>query len=164
MTALNELFVEQLKDLYDAENRITEALPKLVKAADSRELSQAFEDHLEETRGHVSRLEEVFSIVGQEPARKACKGIQGILKEGEEALDKPGGPARDALLIAGAQRVEHYEIAGYGTARAWADELGLDDAVDLLDETLDEESAADEKLTKIAAGGILESGINEEAA
>jgi len=164
MATLKKLFVDQLKDIYDAEHQIVEALPKLVKAASSDELKEAFSEHLEQTRNQIERLESVFSECGEAPARKTCKGMKGLLEEGEEAIkDESAGAVKDALLIGGAQKVEHYEIAEYGTLRAWAEELGLEDAVDLLGETLDEESDADERLTSIAEGGLLEEGVNEEA-
>lgn len=164
MATLRELFRDQLKDIYDAENRVVEALPRLIDSVSSEELKEALSEHLEETRGQIDRLERVFSEAGASPARKACKGIQGLLEEGDEALkDQPAGAARDALIIAGVQKVEHYEIAEYGTLRAWAEELGLGNAAELLGETLDEESDADERLSSIAEGGLLESGVNEDA-
>jgi len=164
MSDLKSLLNEQLQDLYDAEQQIVKALPKLVKAASDDELRSAFQEHLEETRGHVERLERAFEILGKPAETKTCKGIRGILAEGEEGLEKGvSGSLKDALLIAGAQRVEHYEMAGYGTAAAWADELGLDDVADLLGETLDEEEAADSKLSGIAEGGLVTSGVNESA-
>lgn len=164
MPNLHDAFIEQLKDLYNAENQITEALPKMIDAASDSELREAFEHHLEETRGQIERLDRIFTDLEASPGGKKCKGMEGLLEEGEEAIrEHSAGPARDALLIAGAQRVEHYEIAGYGTAVAWAEEMGHDDIADLLDETLDEESSADEKLNSIAEGGFLESGVNEAA-
>lgn len=160
-----DLLIEQLKDVYSAEQQIIEALPKMVKAADSDELREAFQMHLEETRGQVERLDEIFEGLSRKPGAKKCKGMEGLIKEGEEALEEvEKGPARDALLIASAQRIEHYEISAYGTIRTWAEEMGMDDAADLLGETLDEESAADEKLTTIAEGGLLAEGVNQEAA
>ena len=162
--SFHDLFVEHLKDIYDAENQITKALPKMVEAANDEKLREALDQHLEETRGHIERLDRIFEELAIPATGKTCKGMQGLIKEGEEHLQKsPGGPVGDALLIASAQKVEHYEISAYGTARAWAEELDLDDAADLLDETLDEESAADEKLTSIAEGGLLTEGINVEA-
>jgi len=164
MSDLKSLLVEQLQDLYDAEQQITRALPKMASAANDEELKTAFQEHLEQTRGHVDRLERAFGMLDESAVTKSCAGIRGILKEGEEALEKDlNGSVKDALLIAGAQRVEHYEIAGYGTVAAWADELGLDDVADLLGETLDEEEEADDRLSKIAEGGLLASGVNEEA-
>ena len=160
----HKIFVDQLKDLYSAEKQLIQALPKLAKAADSTELAEAFKGHLEETRVHVERLERIFKDLDGSPGGKKCKGMEGLIEEGSEALEEhTAGPGREALLIAGAQKVEHYEISGYGTVVAWAEELGLDDAAELLGETLDEESAADEKLTAIAEGGLLEEGVNQEA-
>lgn len=162
---LHVLLVEQLRDMYDAEKQITQALPKMIQAASDEKLREAFEEHLDVTRTQIERLERIFGDLGETAREKRCPGMAGIIKEGEEALQKGmGGPLLDALLIAGAQRVEHYEISAYGTARAWADELGLDDAADLLGESLDEESEADELLTSIAEGGILREGVNQEAA
>jgi ferritin-like metal-binding protein YciE len=160
MAGLKEVFLEQLKDVYAAETQILEALPRMVRAASDADLSDAFQKHLEETRGQVERLDTIFSQLDEKPdLRKTCKGMKGLLEEGEEAIEKHGkNVSRDALLIAGAQKVEHYEIATYGTLRAWAEDLELDEAVTLLEETLEEESAANEKLTAIA-----ESGVNEEA-
>lgn len=165
MPSLHDAFIEQLKDLYSAEKQITEALPKMIEAASDAELKEAFEHHLEETRGQIERLTEVFGMLDVNPGNKKCKGMEGLLEEGEEAIEEHGpGPVRDALLIAGAQRVEHYEIAGYGTVVAWAEEMDHDDIADLLEETLDEEADADEKLTEIAEGGLVGSGVNVAAA
>jgi ferritin-like metal-binding protein YciE len=165
MTTLNDVFVEQIEDLYSAETQLVDALPRVAAAASDATLREALEQHLEQTRGHVRRLTEIFGDVGitSSPSQK-CKGMEGLLAEGEEVLGMPGtGAAKDAAIIAAAQRVEHYEIAAYGTARTLASELGYDDAKGLLDETLDEESAADKLLTKIATGGLLRSGLNAEA-
>ena len=164
MSTFKELLVEQLSDIYDAEMQITDALPKLVSAASDEDLKEAFSHHLAETRRQIERLEQVFAELEASPSGKRCKAMQGLLEEGEEAIQKSvTGNLKDALLIAGAQRVEHYEISAYGTAIAWAKQLDLDDVADLLDESLDEESDADEKLTSIAEGGLLEAGVNEEA-
>ena len=164
MSTFKELLVEQLSDIHNAETQITQALPKMLDAASDPDLKQALSHHLEETRAQIQRLEEAFGELGETPSGKACQGMKGLLKEGEEALEKPlSGPLKDALLIANAQRVEHYEISAYGTAIAWAKQLDLDEVADLLDESLDEESSADEKLSSIAEGGLLESGVNEEA-
>jgi ferritin-like metal-binding protein YciE len=164
MTTFRELLVEQLSDIHNAETQITQALPKLVAAASDQDLKEAFSRHLEETRGQIERLKQVFAELGASPSGKQCEAMKGLLKEGEEAIQKGvTGTLKDALLIAGAQRVEHYEISAYGTAVAWAKQLDLDDIVDLLEESLDEESDADEKLTSIAEGGLLEAGVNEEA-
>ena len=148
---MDELFVDELKDLYSAEKQITRALPKLVKAATSDELRQAFQSHLEETNGHVTRLEKAFEILGKSPKGKTCVGMKGVLEEGAEVLeDTDKGEVRDAGLISAAQRVEHYEMAGYGSARDFAKLLGQDEIADLLEETLEEEKAADKKLTSIS--------------
>lgn len=164
MSTFKELLVEQLSDIHNAETQITQALPKMLDAASDPDLKKAFSHHLEETRAQIQRLEEAFGELGETPSGKVCQGMKGLLKEGEEALEKPlSGPLKDALLIANAQRVEHYEISAYGTAIAWAKQLDLDEVADLLDESLDEESSADEKLNSIAEGGLLESGVNEEA-
>ena len=147
MSQLRETFVEELKDLYDAEKQLLKALPKMAKAADHEELKAAFEDHLQETETHVERLEQVFSIFGETAKGKKCKAMQGLVEEGQDLIDEEEG---DAALICAAQKVEHYEIASYGSLRTWAELLDEDEAVDLLQETLDEEKAADEKLTEIA--------------
>jgi ferritin-like metal-binding protein YciE len=165
MTSFRHLLVEQLSDIHSAETQVVEALPKLIGAASDDELKDALSMHLDETRNQIERLERVFEELGESPSGKECAGMKGLLEEGEEVMEKRvTGALRDALLIAGAQRVEHYEISAYGTAIAWAKQLDLDDVVDLLDESLDEEAAADEKLTSIAEGGLLAAGINEEAA
>jgi ferritin-like metal-binding protein YciE len=161
---LHDLFVEQLQDLYSAEQQLVEALPKMANASSHEELRDAFEHHLEETRGHVQRLEQIFSDIGESPNGEKCKGMEGLIKEGQEVLEMKGDPTViDAALIAAAQRVEHYEIAGYGTVKTLADHLDLGDAKSLLDDTLDEESKADKLLTKIATGGAFKSGINQKA-
>jgi len=162
---LHDLFVEQLQDLYSAEQQLVEALPKMANASSNEELRDAFEQHLEETRGHVRRLEEVLSQIGESPGGEKCKGMEGLIAEGREILQMQGDPnVIDAALIAAAQRVEHYEIAGYGTVKTLAGHLDLGDAKSLLDETLDEESKADKLLTKIATGGMFKTGVNERAA
>jgi ferritin-like metal-binding protein YciE len=161
---LHDLFVEQLQDLYSAEQQLVAALPKMANAASNEELRDAFEHHLEETRGHVRRLEEILSQIDETPGGQKCKGMEGLIKEGEEVLTMQGDPnVIDAALIAAAQRVEHYEIAGYGTVKTLADHLDLGDAKGVLDDTLDEEAKADKLLTKIATGGSFKSGINEKA-
>lgn len=154
--SLEDLFVEQLKDLYDAEQRLVEGLPKMANAANSSSLRQAFTAHLEETRNHVTRLEQVFNSIGVEAERQTCQAMKGLVSEGSDMIDSKGSnPAvRDAGLIAAAQRVEHYEMAGYGTARTFAEQLGMAQAADLLQSTLDEEEAADEKLTQLATQKI----------
>lgn len=154
-SSFQDLFVEQIKDLYDAENRLTEALPKMADAANSSQLKQAFESHLRETQGHVARLEQIFQQVGLEPKRETCEAMKGLVSEGETMIKAKGDPdIKDAALIAAAQRVEHYEISGYGTARSFARRLGLMQAANLLQQTLQEEKAADEKLNMIAEGSV----------
>jgi ferritin-like metal-binding protein YciE len=148
---LEDLLIEQLKDLYDAENRLIDALPKMAEAAHAPGLKKAFTDHLHETDGQARRLEQAFRHLGQDAERESCEAMQGLIAEGEEMIGLEGDPeVKDAGLIAAAQRVEHYEIAGYGCARAFARQLGLEDVARLLQDTLDEESAADAKLTDLA--------------
>src|SRR5215204_1905821 len=156
---LDELFHDTLKDIYYAEKKILVALPKMAKAAQNEDLSAAFDKHKTETEGQVSRLEQVFELIDEKPQGKKCAAIEGILEEGQEIMKEyKGSPALDAGLVSAAQAVEHYEIARYGTLRTWAEELGLDDAAKLLQETLDEEEATDQALTQIA-----ESVVNQEA-
>jgi ferritin-like metal-binding protein YciE len=156
---LHDLFLDELADLLNAETQLTKALPKMAKAAQSDELRDAITSHLEETQGHVERLKKVFESVDEKPKSKTCKAMQGLLEEGSELLQELKGKSSiDAGIIAAAQKVEHYEIASYGSVRAWAEQMGHSEAVELLQETLDEESAADEKLTEIA-----ESLANEKA-
>ena len=148
---LETLFVEELKDIYDAEKRLVKAIPKMAKAASSDELKQALQDHLEVTKGHVARLEEVFESIGVPAKAKACAGMKGLIEEGEEVIGDDGEEnIMDAAIIGAAQRVEHYEIAAYGTVRTFAECLGNDQAVELLQKTLDEEKEADEKLSQIS--------------
>lgn len=148
---LHELFLDELSDLYDAENQLIKALPKMAKAAESDDLREAFESHLEETRNHATRLEQVAQGLGEKLKRKPCKAMQGLVAEASELMEEQkDSTALDAALIAAAQKVEHYEIASYGTVIAWAKEMGHDEAVSVLKETLEEESAADSKLTEIA--------------
>jgi ferritin-like metal-binding protein YciE len=156
---LNDLFHDTLKDIYFAEKKILATLPKMAKAAQNDDLKAAFEKHHDETEGHVERLEQVFALIDKKPQGKTCDAIVGITEEGAEIMKEyKGAPALDAGLLAAAQAVEHYEISRYGTLRAWAVELGLDDAVSLLSETLEEEEATDQALTKIA-----EAVVNQEA-
>ena len=160
MGTLHEAFVEELRDTYDAEKQLTKALPKMAKAASSPELKEAIESHLEETRQQVERLEQVFESIEEKARGKHCEGIAGIIQEAQAMMQEDFDEATaDACLIAAAQRAEHYEMAAYGTLVAWARAMGHDDAADLLQETLDEEKAADEKLNSLAEGGI-----NEQAA
>ena len=156
---LREALVEEIRDLYNAEKQLTKALPKLAKGATSDELREAFEAHLEETEGHVTRLERVFELLDEKPRGKHCAGMAGIIEEGSDMLQEDAEDAvMDAMLIAAGQRAEHYEIGAYGTCIAWAEALDLTEVAEVLNETLAEEKAADQKLTAIA-----ESGINEAA-
>jgi ferritin-like metal-binding protein YciE len=157
---LEDLFLDTLKDIYFAEKQIVKALPKMAKAANDDKLRMGFETHLKETEGHVQRLEQVFEIIGETARGKTCEAIQGILEEGKEIMENfADSPALDAGLISSAQAVEHYEITRYGTLKTWARQLGRSDVVKLLDATLAEEVATDEKLTDLA-----ESGENARAA
>ena len=159
LNSLRDLYVAELKDLYDAEHRIIKALPKMAEACSSPDLRNAFEQHLEQTRNHVNRLEQVFQMLNETAKGEKCKGIAGIIDEGEDMMDKDAAPSvGDASLIASAQRVEHYEIAAYGTVRTYARRLGFEDQAELLNQTLQEEGATDKKLTSLA-----ESYINEGA-
>ena len=156
---MDDLFLAQIKDLYDAEKQLVKALPKMAKAASSQELRQGFQEHLDQTKGHVSRLEQIFDQLGQKASGTKCEGMTGLIEEGEEIVDEvEQSPLRDAGLIGAAQKVEHYEIAGYGTLKTFAQMLGHQQAVTLLDQTLNEEKQTDKKLTQLA-----ESMINEEA-
>lgn len=172
---LHDAFLEELRDTYDAEKQLTKALPKMAKAAASPDLRAAFEEHLEETRGQIERLDQVFESLEEKPRGKHCEGMAGIVEEGKSMMEEEFDEATmDAALIASAQRVEHYEMAAYGTLVAWARGMGHNEAADLLQENLDEEKAADEKLTQLAEGGInqqacdgahqMEEGEEEEEA
>lgn len=164
LQSLHDVLAHELQDLHSAEQQLVDALPKMASAATDDKLRTAFANHLGETRHHLERIEDVCSQVGISPNGDTCKGMEGLIREGDEVISATGdSAAKDAALIAAAQRVEHYEIAAYGTARTLADELGFDDAKDLLDQTLEEESNADSLLNKIATGGLLKSGINEQA-
>src|SRR5206468_13045577 len=160
MESLDELLQEELKDIYDAEKQLTKALPKLAKKATSEELKSALEEHLRQTEQHVERVEQAFELL-ELPARgKKCLGMQNLIREGEEMISEADDDAvRDAVMIASAQKVEHYEIASYGTVRTWASVLGKNDVAALLEETLEEDKAADVKLTRIA-----QAIVNEDAA
>jgi ferritin-like metal-binding protein YciE len=159
MKTLNDLFVDQIKDLYSAENQLVKALPKMAKAASNEDLAAGFEQHLEQTREQVTRLEKICQALGVTPKGKKCVAMEGLIEEGKELLEEDAAErVLDAGLIAAAQKVEHYEIAAYGTVRTWAEQLGMDDAVELLQQTLDEEKQTDDKLTELA-----KSTINEEA-
>jgi len=151
INSLHDLYVEELRDLYNAETQIAKALPKMAKAAGAAELRSALEEHLQVTREQVERLERIFERLNESPKGSKCKGMEGIIEEGEEMLDKDAPEqVRDAALISAAQRVEHYEMAGYGTARTYARQLGYDDHAELLQQTLNEEGEADKKLTRLA--------------
>lgn len=151
INTLHDVYVDQLKDLYSAETQLIKALPKMAKAAHDSTLKKGFEEHLEQTKGHAERLEEIFEQLDEKPTGKKCKAMAGLVEEGAEAIEEDATPqARDAMLIAAAQRVEHYEIAGYGCVKTYARLLGYEDAAKLLEETLDEEVATDEKLTEAA--------------
>lgn len=152
---LQDLYLEQLRDLYDAEDQIIDALPEMIEGVSSEKLRTAFEEHLEETRDQSERLERIFQRHGEDPSGETCEGMRGLLEEGSEMVEMDGdSDAVDAGIIAAAQRVEHYEIGGYGTARQYAQQLGEGDDVGLLDETLSEEKSADEELTEIATETI----------
>ena len=156
---LKELYVEELKDLYSAENQLVKAIPKMAKAATSEDLRAGFEEHLEQTKEHVARLERIFKALGESPKGKTCKGMQGLISEGSEMIEKDSEPEMlDAGLISAAQRVEHYEMAGYGCVATYAELLGENEAAQLLRTTLEEERETDEKLTE------LSKEINVEAA
>ena len=158
LNSLRDLLVDELRDLHNAENQLIKALPKMAKAASHEELKEGFEEHLEQTRDHVDRLERCFKLLGMAAKGKTCHAMKGLVEEGKEAIEEDAPDAiRDAKLIGAAQRVEHYEIAAYGTARAFAQTLGETKVADLLQETLDEEGETDKKLTALAET------INEEA-
>ena len=158
MESLKELYVDELKDLWSAETQITKALPKMIKAATSPKLKKAFNTHLKQTERQIKRLERIFKELDESPRGKKCVGMEGLLKEGSELIkEKPEAEVLDAGLIAAAQHVEHYEMAGYGTARALATHLGHEELAEILEETLEEEKATDEKLTELAKQ------INDEA-
>lgn len=160
METLQALYIEELKDLYSAENQLSKALPKMAKTASSAELREAFEEHLAETQVHIDRLESIFKTLDASPKGKKCKGMEGLLLEGKDMMEEEGDESViDAGLIAAAQRVEHYEMAGYGCARTYARLLGFDQAADQLQTTLEEEGACDRRLTELA-----ETVINLEAA
>lgn len=156
LDTLQKALQEQIRDLYSAENQLVKALPRMAKAASSEALKEAINAHLEETRGHVERLAEIAELLEIKPGGKKCKAMEGLIAEGKEVLEEDGDEAViDVALIAAAQRVEHYEIAAYGSARAMAETLGNQEIAEMLQQTLDEEGAADKKLTKIAEGEVL---------
>lgn len=151
MESLRELFVDELKDLYSAENQILKALPKMIKKASSSELKKGFESHLQQTKVHVERLDKIFRQLDKSPKGKKCKGMEGVIADGKEWMEEDAEPeVMDAGLIGAAQHVEHYEMAGYGCVRTYAELLGLDDLAKILQKTLDEEKETDEKLTTLA--------------
>ncbi len=155
MESVREMLVEQLRDLYDAEKQLVKALPKLAKTASNEQLKEAFEEHLEQTRGHVGRLEQAFEALDEKPRSRACAAMKGLIEEGKERMEEDLEEAlMDSAIIGAAQKVEHYEIAGYGTVKAWARSVGLDEVADLLEATLQEEKEADQKLTEVS-GDIL---------
>jgi ferritin-like metal-binding protein YciE len=159
LNTLQKLYTDELRDLYNAENQLLKALPKMAKAASSEELKEAFEQHLEQTKGHVKRLEQVFEELDEKPKGKTCRAMKGLIEEGSEILEEDGeNSVRDAGIIVAAQKVEHYEIAGYGSVRTFAHLLGQNKAAELLQATLDEESETNEVLNRLA-----ESVINPEA-
>jgi ferritin-like metal-binding protein YciE len=158
LNTLEDVLIDHLRDLYDAEKNLVRALPKMAKAADSEELADAIREHLEQTKQHVDRLEQVFGHLDEKPRAKACKAIRGLIEEGGEAASEEG-TLSDLAIIAAAQKVEHYEISAYGTAKAWAEQIGNQEVADLLGETLDEEKAADSKLTDVSSA-ILASAAN----
>jgi ferritin-like metal-binding protein YciE len=159
LDSLHKLYVEELRDVYNAENQLLKALPKMAKAASSEELKQALEDHLEETQGHIERLDEVFEALGENSKGKTCQAMKGLIEEGSEILSEKGEESvLDAGIIAAAQKVEHYEMATYGTLRTWANLLGQEEAAELLQETLNEEGDADQRLNELA-----EEIVNPEA-
>ena len=163
MHTLNDLFEETLKDVYFAENAILKALPKMAQKASSKDLKAAFTEHAQETEGQVKRLDKVFKLIGKKPEGKECPALKGLVQETEELMSEAkNADVLDAGLIGCAQAVEHYEMARYGTLCAWAEQLEMGDAVELLEETLDEEKAADKKLTKLAESSINESADSED--
>jgi ferritin-like metal-binding protein YciE len=160
LESMQDLFLNELKDVYNAEKQILRALPRMAKAADAPALQQAFNKHLRETEGHVKRLERIFKSLGQAARGKKCKGMEGLIEEGKEILEEEGAPeVIDAALISAAQRVEHYEIAAYGCLRTYAQLLGYDEADRLLQQTLQEEEATDEALTALGEGGINQAAV-----
>src|SRR5262245_29976457 len=164
LQSLEDLMLDQLKDLYSAENQIVKALPKMAKAASAPELQIAFEDHLEQTKDHVERLEQIAERLGLSLRGKRCKAVEGLIEEAKELLDEDADPdVRDAALIAGAQRVEHYEIAGYGCTRTYAQLLGDEESAQLLKQTLNEEGETDKNLTQLAEGLINRRAVEAEA-
>jgi ferritin-like metal-binding protein YciE len=168
MESIRELLIEEMRDLYDAEKQLVKALPKMAKASTDEDLKQCFEKHLEETKGQVSRLEQAFELLGEKAKSKPCAAMKGLIEEAQETMQEVDeGPLLDSAMICAAQKVEHYEIAGYGTLSAWAKALDLDEVGELLEETLEEEKAADEALTEANETILVEAasaaGMDEEA-
>jgi len=164
MESVHELLVDQLRDLYDAEKQLVKALPKMAKAASNAELKEAFENHLEQTKGHVQRLEEVFNMLGEKAKSKPCGAMKGLIEEGKETIEEDfSEPFLDSAIICAAQKVEHYEMAGYGTVVAWARSAGFEDAAELLEATLNEEKEADETLTEVAQPILEEARASESS-
>lgn len=162
--SLFQFFLHELDDLYNAEFQILRELPMIAKKATNNDLKEALRDHYNETKTQVERLQSIYDILGERPQEITCVGMQGILQEGSETISEcPNAAVRDVAIISAAQKVEHYEITSYGSVRAHAQELGFDEVVDLLQETLEEEAAADKKLTKIAEGSFFSAGINKQA-
>ncbi len=163
LDTLKKLYVEELRDIYSAENQLLKALPKMAKGASSAELKQAFEDHLEQTKEHIERLDEIFDRLDEKPAGKTCKAMKGLIEEGSEMLEAEGEESViDAGLIGAAQRVEHYEIAAYGTVRTFANLLGEEEAADLLQQTLEEESETDKHLSELAEEVVNQGALSED--
>ena len=161
--SLHDVLVDELRDLYSAENQLVKALPKLVKAAEDQELSTSINDHLEETKGHVERLKEIFSQIGEKPTGKHCKGMEGLIEEGKDVVDEDEeAPLGDIMIIGAASRVEHYEIAGYSSVIDMAEVLGLENVVELLNQTLEEEQAASEKLNE-KGKALIQTAAEEDA-
>ncbi|HBA83709.1 MAG TPA: ferritin-like domain-containing protein [Verrucomicrobia bacterium] len=164
LNTIDELLVEEIKDMYSAETQLLQALPEMAAAASSQELKDGFVEHLRETQEQVQRLEQVFNILGIQGDGKICEGMAGIIREGKQLISEPGDPAvKDAALIGAAQKVEHYEIASYGSICALADQIDDDDVKDLLGQNLESEKDTDDKLTRLAQGGLFSSGINKRA-
>ena len=161
---IKDVFIDELQNMLSAEEQIIEALPDMIKASESTDLKNAFEAHLKETKGQVERLLKIFKLLDIEKTEKLCKATKALIDEGKEVIKKyNSSPARDAAIIARAQRIEHYEISAYGSMRTFAKELNLEEIPELLQATLDEEGHADKKLTKIAEGGLIKSGVNHKA-
>ena len=162
MESVRELLVEQMRDLYDAEKQLVKALPKMAKAASNEQLQEAFQNHLKQTQEHVQRLERAFEMIGVSAKSKPCAGMKGLVEEGKETLEEDlSEPLLDSAIICGAQKVEHYEIAGYGTLIAWANSIGLEEVAQVFEETLQEEKEADEKLTQVAEEILLKLSESE---